>query len=129
MTKPIPGKAEIALEYPDKLYVGTFEHTARFDTHLDASGISLSLHHGGTDDVRKTVRMHFHYALFAEILRDLAKTAACLPATDIAHREALRDAAAVLSSALGGSTPGSNGEAGVADLTPDEEVRLLHIME
>ena len=24
MTKPIPDKAEIALEYPDKLYVGTF---------------------------------------------------------------------------------------------------------
>jgi hypothetical protein len=129
MTKPIPGKAEIALEYPDKLYVGTFEHTARFDAHLDASGISLSLHHGGTDDVRKTVRMHFHYALFAEILRDLAKTANSLPATDIAHREVLRDAAAALSSSLGGGAPGSDGEAGVADLTPDEEVRLLHIME
>jgi len=129
MTKPIPGKAEIALEYPDKLYVGTFEHTARFDAHLDASGISLSLHHGGTDDVRKTVRMHFDCALFAEILRDLAKTAASLPATDIAHREALRDSATALFSALGGGATGSNGEAGVADLTPDEEVRLLHIME
>jgi len=129
MTKPIPGKAEIALEYPDKLYVGTFEHTARFDTHLDASGISLSLHHGGTDDVRKTVRMHFHYALFAEILRDLAKTAACLPATDIAHRDALRDAARTFYVALEADTRGTNDETDIADLTPDEEVRLLHIME
>ena len=25
MTKPIPDKAEVALEYPDKLYIGTFE--------------------------------------------------------------------------------------------------------
>ena len=25
MTKPIPYKAEIALEYPEKLYIGTFE--------------------------------------------------------------------------------------------------------
>ena len=32
MTKPIPDKAEIALEYPDKLYIGTFERTARFAT-------------------------------------------------------------------------------------------------
>ena len=28
MTKPIPDKAEIALEYPDKLYVGTFERSS-----------------------------------------------------------------------------------------------------
>jgi hypothetical protein len=35
MTKPIPDKAEVALEYPDKLYIGTFERTARFDAHLD----------------------------------------------------------------------------------------------
>ena len=28
MTKPIPDKAEIALEYPDKLYIGTFERSS-----------------------------------------------------------------------------------------------------
>ena len=39
MTKPIPDKAEVALEYPDKLYIGTFERTARFDAHLDENGI------------------------------------------------------------------------------------------
>jgi hypothetical protein len=43
MTKPIPDKAEVPLEYPDKLYIGTFERTARFDAHLDETGISLSL--------------------------------------------------------------------------------------
>src|SRR5271167_3739341 len=93
MTKPIPDKAEVAVEYPDKLYIGSFERTARFDAHLDGAGISLSLHRAGADDVRKTVRMHFHYALFAEILLDLAKTADSLPARDVAHRETLRDAA------------------------------------
>ena len=39
MTKPISDKAEVAVEYPDKLYIGTFAHTARFDAHLDQSGI------------------------------------------------------------------------------------------
>jgi hypothetical protein len=43
MTKPIPDKAEVALEYPDKLYIGTFERSSRFDAHLDETGISLSL--------------------------------------------------------------------------------------
>ena len=55
MTKPIPDKAEVALEYPDKLYIGTFERTARFDAHLDENGISLSLYRtgrGGHTEVR-----------------------------------------------------------------------------
>ena len=43
MTKPIPDKAEIALEYPDKLYVGTFERSSRFEAHLDPTGIALTL--------------------------------------------------------------------------------------
>jgi hypothetical protein len=100
MTKPIPDKAEVAVEYPDKLYIGTFERTARFDAHLDEAGISLSLHRTGADETRKTLRMHFHYALFAEILQDLAKTVASLPAADLVHREALRDAAKSLYLAL-----------------------------
>ena len=57
MTKPVPDKAEVALEYPDKLYIGTFERTARFDAHLDAAGISLSLYRTGSADDRKSVRM------------------------------------------------------------------------
>jgi hypothetical protein len=121
MTKPVPDKAEVALEYPDKLYIGTFAHTARFDAHLDDSGISLSLHRPGSADMRKSVRMHFHYALFAEILRDLAKTVASLPADDVVHSAALRDAAEAFYLALKARV-----REGEAD---DEQVRLLHIME
>ena len=127
MTKPITDKAEVAVEYPDKLYIGTFERTARFDAHLDETGISLSLHRTGADDVRKSVRMHFHYGLFADILRDLAKTVSSLPASDLGHRADLRDAAQALHSALQAEDKGSSDE--TYDLTPDEEVRLLHIME
>jgi hypothetical protein len=45
LTKPIPDKAEVALEYPDK-------RTARFDAHLDETGISLSLHRTGEANVQ-----------------------------------------------------------------------------
>lgn len=100
MTKPIPDKAEVAVEYPDKLYIGTFAHSARFDAHLDDNGISLTLDRPGDDQERKSVHMHFHFALFAEILNDLAKTAAAVPADDMTHREALRDAAKALYRAL-----------------------------
>ena len=123
MTKPVPDKAEVALEYPDKLYIGTFEKTSRFDAHLDKSGISLSRYRAGSVDARRSVRMHFDYALFAEILSDLARTVARLPPADLAHREALRDGAKALYLAL---------DAGVRrdeQKPPDEEVRLLDIME
>jgi len=100
MTKPISDKAEVAVEYPDKLYIGTFAHTARFDAQLDQTGISLTLELPGPDEQRKSVRMHFHYALFAEILRDLAKTVAAFPSEDILHRDTLRDSAKALYLAL-----------------------------
>jgi hypothetical protein len=126
MTKPIPDKAEVALEYPDKLYIGTFERTARFDAHLDEAGISLSLQGPGPADARKSVRLHFHYALFAEILRDLAKTVSSLPPADAAHRDELRDGAKALYRAL---DPRRNDKKDMAQMTPEEEVLLLHVLE
>lgn len=100
MTKPITDRAEVAVEYPDKLYIGTFAHTARFDAHIDQTGISLTLELPGPAEQRKSVRMHFHHALFADILRDLATTVAAMPAEDLAHRESLRDSAKALYVAL-----------------------------
>jgi hypothetical protein len=126
VTKPIPDKAEVALEYPDKLYIGTFARTARFDAHLDETGISLSLYHMGDAAVRKSVRMHFHYALFADILQDLARTVSSVPPADAAHRDALREGAKALYLAL---EPGRNDKANIAQMTPDEEVTSLHVME
>jgi hypothetical protein len=102
MSKPISDKAEVAVEYPDKLYIGTFAHSARFDAHLDQTGIALTLELPGPEDQRKSVHMHFHYALFAEILNDLAQTVAALPTDDLQHRESLRDAAKALYRALEG---------------------------
>ena len=125
MTKPIPDKAEVALEYPDKLYIGTFERMARFDAHLDEAGISLSLYRTGDADVRKCVRMHFHYALFAEILRDLAKTVSSVPPADVEHLDALRDGARALYLAL--EPIGKKDD--LSGMTPDEAVLLLHVME
>jgi hypothetical protein len=100
MTKPIADKAEVALEYPDKLYVGTFESSSRFEAHLDATGIALVLEKPGADDVHKSMHMHIHFGLFADILRDLASTVARIPKDDVVHRERLAQAVAQLHAAL-----------------------------
>ena|SRR5262245_3878127 len=143
MTKPIPDKAEVVLEYPDKFYIGTFERTARFDAHLDETGISLSFHRSGDGENKKSICMHLHYGLFAEILRDLAKTVSLIPPSDAAHRELLREAANALYDSLSppekkenadpkedaGPKPRQSGEYDISELTPEKEVRLLHVLE
>lgn len=126
--KPIPDKAEVALEYPDKLYVGTFEQTSKFDAHLDKMGIALTLHRGGDEGVRKSVRMHLHYALFAEILKDLARCIAGAT-VDENHRTAVAKAATALAAALQDTGRNAPDIDNVENLTPDEEVALLHILE
>ena len=68
LKKPIPDKAEVAIEYPDKFYIGTFERSSRFDAHLDQTGISLVLERTGDASTQKSVHLHIHYGLFAEIL-------------------------------------------------------------
>ena len=100
MSKPIPDRAEIALEYPDKYYAGTFEHSSRFEARLDGSGVALILEHPGTEDVRKSVHLHINFGLLAGILRELAASVAAIPKDDIAHRELLAGAVEELRQAL-----------------------------
>ena len=100
MTKPVPDKAEIALEYPDKFYVGTFEHSSRFEAHLDPTGFALVLERPGAADVRKSIHMHIHFGLFADILRDLASTVGRIPKDDVMHHDQLAQAVAELHKAL-----------------------------
>jgi hypothetical protein len=100
MTRPIPDKAEIALEYPDKLYLGTFEHSSRFEAHLDPTGFALILERPGAEDVRKSIHMHINFGLFASILGELASTVSGIPKDDILHRDQLTQAVAELHRAL-----------------------------
>ena len=100
MTKPVPDKAEIALEYPDKLYVGTFERSSRFEAHLDPTGFALILERVGDEDARRSIHMHINFGLFAGILSELAATVGRIPKDDILHRDQLTRAVAELHKAL-----------------------------
>lgn len=126
--KSIPDKAEVALEYPDKLYIGTFEQSSDFDAHLDEMGIALTLHRRGDESERKSARLNVHYALFAEILADLARCVAS-GMVDENHRAALAKAATAFAAALQDPSEITRDIDDVENLTPAEEVALLHIME
>jgi hypothetical protein len=140
VTKPIPDKGEVALEYPDKLYIGTFERSAQFEAHLDKTGISLTLQRAGAVEARRSICMHLHYGLFAEILQELAKTVSAMSVDDAEHRDGLRKAAKTLHDALAAkparrsrkieeSTQIAEDETDISSMSPEEEVLLLHVLE
>jgi len=99
MIKPIVDKAEVALEYPDKFYCGTFERSSRFEASFNSNGVALVLERTGARDVRKSVHIHMHYGLFADFLEQLAATASSVPQDDVSY-EHLKRAVSAFSRAI-----------------------------
>ncbi|MGA2994984.1 hypothetical protein [Bradyrhizobium sp.] len=99
MTKPIPDKAEVALEYPDKFFSGTFERSSRFEASIDATGVMLVLERPGSEDERKSVHIHVNYGLLADILQQLSSQVSKIPTHEV-HRDQLRLAASAFNRAL-----------------------------
>ena len=100
--KQILDKAEVALEYPDKFYSGTFERSSRFEARFDPVGVGLVLEHPGDSDVRKSVHIHVNYGLLAEIFAQLAASASRIPA-DEPHRAMLAEQLTALHRAVSGT--------------------------
>lgn len=69
------------------------------------------------------------YASLAEFLRNLTETVTVMPPADGAQRQALCDAAKALYLALATHAAETSDAEEIARMTPEEEVRLLHIME
>jgi hypothetical protein len=99
--KQILDKAEVALEYPDKFYSGTFERSSRFEAAFDSVGVGLVLERSGDPDVRKSVHLHVNYGLLADIFGQLAATAGRIP-VDEPHREMLIERLSALDRAVKG---------------------------
>lgn len=128
--KPIPDKAEVALEYPDKLYIGSFESSSHYEVHWDETGVAVALHQAGGGDTHKTVRIHFRFGLMAEILAELASSAGKMPEPADA-KEHLLSAAKSFYRAVEAladdraAAPSKDGEA----LSAEDAVSLLHVLE
>lgn len=95
--KPVPDRAEVSLDFPDKAYMGAFGHGARFEAHARADQVMLKLVSEGGE--KRAVEVHLHLLLLAEILDDLAGEFATRE-IEAAHRQKVADAAGRLASAL-----------------------------
>lgn len=99
---PILDKAEVAIDFPDKFYMGSFDRDCGFEAHADAEGVVIKLIRPSGE--KRAAQMHLHYLLFAAILDDLAGSLPAFAIDDV-HRFPLRDAARRLATALDRETP------------------------
>jgi hypothetical protein len=96
--KPVIDRAEVSIDFPDKVYMGSFGRDAQFDVRAEDDGVVLKLLQRG--DARREVSVHIHYYLLADVIKMMAELFAGQPEIDDAHREPLLGAAKALQAAL-----------------------------
>jgi hypothetical protein len=88
---PIADKAEVAIDFPDKFYVGGFGRDCVFEARAEADGVLIRL--VCSEGEKRAVEIHLHHYLLAGILDDLAQSLAGREPIDEPHRQKLLDAA------------------------------------
>jgi Ser/Thr protein kinase RdoA (MazF antagonist) len=85
--EPIPDKARISLDFPDKTYIGSFGRDAKFEVAIDADSFLLKFVRGG--EKRRTFELHVHPRLMTDIVMGLAEALRQHPIEDAQQRESL----------------------------------------
>jgi hypothetical protein len=96
--KPISDRAEIALDFPEKTYMGSFSRASAFEARTDAEGVTIKLARKGTE--QRVVELHLHWQLFGDILNELAVSMASHAPLESYERERLARAARALAESL-----------------------------
>lgn len=96
--QPIVDRAEVALDFPDKSYLGSFTRHSSFEASADKEGVLLRLVRGGSE--KRQVDIHLHYHLFADMLVELARSIETGHPVGSAHQAILHEAALRLAASL-----------------------------
>jgi hypothetical protein len=97
--RPITDRAEIAIDFPEKAYMGCFGHTAVFDARAQPDGVEIKLAHAGGP--KRTADLHLHWYLFADLLDEIAASLeGRANLVDESHRAVLAEAVQRLARAL-----------------------------
>ncbi len=98
LTHPIQDKAEIAIDFRDKAYMGSFSRGAKFEARAENDGLFIRLLRGGEDS--RVAEMHLHHYLLADILTEWATSLTVEPSMNENHRKNLQEAIAKVGQAL-----------------------------
>ena len=80
----------MAIDFPDKVYMGSFSRGAKFEAVSEDDGLLIKLTRGGADS--RAVEIHLHHYLLADILTEWAASLAKQPPMEENHRENLIEA-------------------------------------
>jgi hypothetical protein len=69
--KPITDRAEVALDFPEKSFMGSYSHSSSYEVNADTEGVTLRLVRRSGPE--RTIELHLHYLLLADMLCDLAR--------------------------------------------------------
>lgn len=100
---PITDKAEVAIDFPDKFYMGGFGLDCAFEARAEDEGVLVRLVRPSGE--KRAVEIHLHHYLLAAVLDDLAQLLAGREPIDEPHREPLLKAARNLAAALERRSP------------------------
>ena len=96
--KSITDRAEVAIDFPDKTYMGAFGRESSFDVKVEPDEVLLRIVRSGAE--RREIAVHLHYYLLADILKELGQGIARGEIDDL-HLRALREAAQALAKSVG----------------------------
>ncbi len=94
----IPDKAEVDIDFPDKLYIGGFGRDSQFEAKAEDDRILIRLVRAGEE--KRVAEVHLHHLLLANILDDLAVSLNARAPIDDVHRQPLAEAAHRFAAAL-----------------------------
>lgn len=127
---PIPAKAQIALNHPDKCDMRVFDHPARFEASVDDAGVLLLFEQTDDPQTCASARVHVDFCVIDNVLRELTKAASEGKLDQDERRRSLACAAEALHYALlAADERDRSDDSPVEDLSPMDEVRLLHLLE
>ena len=70
--KRVSDQAEVAIDFPEKFYMGSFSNTSRFAVLVEGGGVGLKIVKESSP--KRTFEMHLHHELLTDILREWAAT-------------------------------------------------------
>lgn len=97
-TRPIQDEAAVSIDFPDKVYMGSFTRHSKYEARAENDGLFIRLVRTGGE--KRDVEIHLHHHLMANILSDWADSLASEPVMEPNHRETMLDALTKLEKAV-----------------------------
>jgi len=89
-THPIPDKAQISIDFPDKFYTVPFARESKFRARTENDGLFVKLSRSG--EQKRAVEIYLHHYLLSDILSAWADSLTETPHMKVDHKTEQTDA-------------------------------------